>query len=406
MLNRVRTLQEGTLPAAQKRLWFQFMDKAINMSDFQENILAAYTSSVGRRGLAFEMTKRMAGLVSSWRSISVAAVENSLRHRSVSVSSDEPLLVGLLLGLDVLRILDGPKDSRMNRMWSLASAARRGIPQDIIFRIGPRLHEPGFRWAPATLLVQEPTSRILQLRDNVNESAVLSKDGLLVRRPGRRISLPPRPRNLPPVLWNCIKSMSQDVLYMRGAQSTWYTVKRRLPVEQDHYLSDKNLCATLRGERDLELIQLEDLDGPEATKKVSFGLITGRMNEDQETKFVQTRLHILIGIVQRGRMPLFESAFQLSKELTYVWSAYQVPHTNPTNPAVDAEVDQRFIAFLHSELDRIVASEDGKEALRKAEQSSMSATPAFLKETILWWLLGNYANLEEDAAPPQLWCID
>ena len=43
----------------------------------------------------------------------LATIEAALQHRSVSVASDEPLLIGTLLDLNVAKILDGPEKTRI-----------------------------------------------------------------------------------------------------------------------------------------------------------------------------------------------------------------------------------------------------------------------------------------------------
>ena len=105
----------------------------------------------------------------------LGSVETGLQHRSVTVPSDEPLLIANLLHLDVTYILNGPcpltncanvgcDHSRIHRLWLLMPKAFRGIPRNVLLRIGPRLSEPGFRWAPSTLLYQESVNDTLQPR--------------------------------------------------------------------------------------------------------------------------------------------------------------------------------------------------------------------------------------------------
>lgn len=56
----------------------------------------------------------------------------ALEHWSVSVPSDEPLLIGNLMHLDIEKILRSPADLRMQTMWSLLWSVPRGIPQNIL----------------------------------------------------------------------------------------------------------------------------------------------------------------------------------------------------------------------------------------------------------------------------------
>lgn len=56
-------------------------------------------------------------------------VENllqALEHQSVSVPSDEPLLIGDLMHLYIEKIFQSPADLRMQRIWSLLWSVPRG----------------------------------------------------------------------------------------------------------------------------------------------------------------------------------------------------------------------------------------------------------------------------------------
>ena len=193
---RLWTLQEGILPAKNHRLSFVFKDQVMNAQKLTHKMFRE--SSVGRKGLAQSINIRMMNFApgppieyDGDRREDLGTIEPGLRHRSVSVSSDEPLLIANLLDLDVTSILIGPcplancaksncDHSRIHRMWLLMPAAFRGIPRNVLLRVGPRLSEPGFRWAPSTLLYDEvsnlPLSR--RMRDKKTSGSVFgSKRG-------------------------------------------------------------------------------------------------------------------------------------------------------------------------------------------------------------------------------------
>lgn len=120
LMRRLWTLQEGALPAKNHRLWFQFRDKATNIRNMRLHIRDAYFSSIGRRGLARDMLRQVGSFTSifakdpDYRGADLETVVAGLQYRSVSISSDEPLLIGALLDLNLGTILNGPKSRRMN----------------------------------------------------------------------------------------------------------------------------------------------------------------------------------------------------------------------------------------------------------------------------------------------------
>ena len=93
----------------------------------------------------------------------LGSVEASLRDRSVNEASDEPPLIANLLDRDVANIIKGPcplasctsvdcDHSQIHRLWLLMPTAFRGIPRTVLLRVGPRMSEPGFRWARNTVI--------------------------------------------------------------------------------------------------------------------------------------------------------------------------------------------------------------------------------------------------------------
>ena len=106
-MRRLWTLQEGTLPAAKKRLWFQFRDQALNLHSLRQQVANIFNNDWSRRGMATDILGRMRIFLTFFQNdmgADLAMVDRAFRHRSVSVPSDEPLLIGTLLGLDVAGI--------------------------------------------------------------------------------------------------------------------------------------------------------------------------------------------------------------------------------------------------------------------------------------------------------------
>ena len=184
----------------------------------------------------------------------LSIIEKALRDRSVSVSADEPLLTGNLLALNVEKILDGPAESCVHRMWSFMPSARRSIPKDILFRLGPRLKEEGFRWAPSTMLdIHEGRlSELESKRDGDNQGIPTPRD-LQVSLCGYKLLSPPRPKGLPANPWNIIKD--KDFVYMREEDGVSYIVHRWVSSASSSggdFLFGDNLCDIVHRDEDSE----------------------------------------------------------------------------------------------------------------------------------------------------------
>ena len=206
--SRLWTLQEGALAATDSRLAFLFRDRAISLRYLTQKILQLSTTDVGRIGVATNTLTR----IHSFSAVSyevdgkqhgdLGSIETGLQNRSVSVPSDEPLLIANLLDLDVVDILNGPcplancagfgcNHSRIHRLWLLMPTAFQGIPKTILHRVGPRLSEPGFRWAPSTLLYKEPTNPMLQSRAQSKKTDITTTDSIFTSRLSNSVSIMP-----------------------------------------------------------------------------------------------------------------------------------------------------------------------------------------------------------------------
>lgn len=137
-MRRLWTLQEGSFA---KKLWCQFQDRAIELQVISSALYRIFATEIGRKGLVLDLLTNANG----WTVFSpnknpsdrnpspdVVNLLQALEHRSVSVPSDEPLLIGNLMHLDIEKILRSPADLRIQTMWSLLWSVPRGIPQNIL----------------------------------------------------------------------------------------------------------------------------------------------------------------------------------------------------------------------------------------------------------------------------------
>ncbi|KAL9614296.1 MAG: hypothetical protein Q9167_001179 [Letrouitia subvulpina] len=80
-----------------------------------------------------------------------AALKNMLRalaHRTTSRDGDETICIATFMGLDPTPLLAEPTGDRMRKLICSLPV----LSKSFLFAFGPRLQDPGFRWAPETFL--------------------------------------------------------------------------------------------------------------------------------------------------------------------------------------------------------------------------------------------------------------
>jgi hypothetical protein len=143
---RLWTLQEGRLAAD---LYIQFRDRAVPISEiiaeqptadqFAIEKLTGFISSTGQ--LLGTRFKRQEHIRQTFMDLVV-----DLSHRSVTDPLDEPICIATLLSLNLEEFKSG-RPTMKDVLFRVSE-----LPEDIIFVQSPRLIDPGFRWAPSTLL--------------------------------------------------------------------------------------------------------------------------------------------------------------------------------------------------------------------------------------------------------------
>lgn len=427
-MRRLWTLQEGALPAVTNRLWFQLAHKAVNLRELRMNARDKIFSSISRRGLALDMFKR----ISSFSDISfeknstrpqadLGKVIEALHHRSVSIPSDEPLLIGNLLGLDAAQILNGKDDAvslRMNRLWRLMSSALHGIPSNILFRAGQRLAEPGLRWAPATLLAAEDPHIYIESSESENEQGILTpSDGLLVHLHGFRLSLASPAKGLPSLHKSIAQLDDPNRLCMKDDAGSWCLMRRNLPVKQDSFLTNKTLAETILESENMWIVHPGSKfpRNPNSKAQSLIGLIvkveTGGTAEKEEKGFKKAyaKLHVKIGQVGASASAWFALATKISAQLASDSPALRklaaIENDLAEHSLSSSSSSLKTIALqeLASEIHQMAANEETKEAIVAAGNKFDVIELENLITTVLW---GQYVCMQETTPKTQRWCVD
>ena len=423
-MRRLWTLQEGALPAVTHRLWFQLTHKAVNLREFRTNARDKYLSSLGRGGLGRDMLRRLGSFADIFLRDSLthpradlAKVIEALHHRSVSVLSDEPLLIGNLLGLDAAQILnggDGAVARRINRLWRLIPSGVHGIPNDILFRVGPRLTEPGLRWAPATLLIDNDVNPMIQSSVKEEDHAILTpSDGLFVRLRGFRLSLAPGVKGLDSPHKSIEQLARPNHIWMKDDAGSWYQISRRFPVEQDRFLTDRTLAEVILQGKNLWVILL-DPRPPVSTMQRSRGLIvdveTGERAEKEGlvVKKARTKLHISADPIQQSTSAEFALATAFSTQLISNSPALQKlaaieDGIDEQSSSLSPSSKEDTLEELASEIHQLATTEEARKAVAA---DGRDFNFKMMKELIAMMLQSRYLCMGEKVPNGQPWCVD
>jgi hypothetical protein len=172
-MRRLWTLQEGKLASD---LYIQFKDEAVPILELVEKPLRG---SARWMDTTFDLLEHYSKVIlepflTDHRDSKDPFLDliSELTFRSVTVSTDEPICIAILLELDLDSFESSPTMMDIYRSYHT-------LPQGLLFVPSPRLDVLGFRWAPSTFM----SAKFAHLgRDPENvPSATLDDRGLHVR---------------------------------------------------------------------------------------------------------------------------------------------------------------------------------------------------------------------------------
>ena len=425
-MRRLWTLQEGALAAVTNRLWFQLARRAVNLRELRINARDRYFSSIDRRGLGGDMLRRLGSFAnifldnnSTHPRADLGKVVEALHHRSVSVASDEALLIGNLLGLDAAQILsggDGTAGRRMNRLWRLLPSAVHGIMSDLLFRVGPRLAEPGLRWAPATLLIDNDVNKfILSSGEEEDQASLTPSDGLFVRLHGFRLLLPLAIKGLPSPRESIGKLNSREYLWAKDDAGSWYQFARSLPVEQDEFLTDKTLAEViLKGDNLWVLHPNPEFPRPlTSTGQSTTGLIVEVIREEEAgkegtpVKIARAKLHINLAPWRTHASAEFALGTTLSAQLIADSPTLVILATMEDSLDVPSwimpSLKKTALEELRKEIRQMAISAEAKNPTATDGRRLDFGLVESVIKMVVW---GEYLCMGEKATKSQGWCVD
>jgi hypothetical protein len=259
-LKRVWTLEEGALA---KRLWFQFADKALSLTELKAKMETIWPNNLQQKIIFFDIRYEIDRIEQFFQTKgydgsgpNLKTLDEALLHRTISNASDEPICIGTLMRLSAKAILapgddildalrenddldeDGQhllqlklRDARMKIVWKLLAEKFKSLPAQIIFFEERRIDAQGFRWAPRSFLQAEnvylsPTLRKVRWDDS--QPGVVTERGLQVSYPGFRLHLAQYNDGKPRNPWRGRKRLPEDGIPFRDSSSgEWYKVSTK-----------------------------------------------------------------------------------------------------------------------------------------------------------------------------------
>lgn len=397
---RMWTLQEGALPKSHEQVWFRFLDRCVSMQDLIRHMQRDLYKNPFRHGLSIDMFSYFEDIRSKWTEGVVPAITRmgiAFKNRNVSYTHDEPLLLGMMLDLDVLHILHGPDETRMQRMWSLMPGANGGIPEGIIFRSGRRLGARGFRWAPATFLEGDETLDMMMVPVRLARTGVLIDRGLLVPMSGYKIERAKLPLNSNP--WG-IEQKEAGPFVLRGEDRCYLMMST-----EDNNLSPTSLVQLTIEERNLYVLHPRDKLPPQDDEALGAtrALLVELDSEDQGngTKYVRSLRHVSLGRWPRPECNLHEAAHRCASQLAASDLGRNYIYSTSDSESIDIACAHLFT----TEVNRLVMQLDDSviESARSYPEQDVRAT---LKTEAAFLFSMGSISIGPRSADSQQWCVD
>lgn len=423
-MTRLWTLQEGALPARKKKLWFQFAKTALPARSLYDHIIEVHRTDISRRGVMDSVQGRFYVLTSLFDHSTMwnedtrfRKVMVGLMYRSVTVPSDEPLLIATLLGLDLSRILASEPIRRMSILWQMIGTSKFGINKFIIFHLGAKIDERGFRWALQSLLPRD-SHYFVPVPNGQEDRGFLTTDpnakGLVVELAGLRVGMAVPTAGLPTQFVGFDSLPTNDVfrhqLLLKGYDRHWYYLKHRLHGEQDCPPELEEMHATISGlSKPWILYGGSQSQFPETTKGYHGILVETAADQPLQSKgitCVEIKSQVSFGVLPPGLTQHVEAAYCLAHQLAESAAARRCVDLAAGSPEQNNALRLEAFEDLARELERLARTPLAIETLAASGISADEQGFARFTEYIDRMYSGIYLHIEEYAPGNRNWCVD
>ena len=414
-VRRLWTLQEAALSLEDARIWFQFKETAVNIRPLFRGIYKIRSSCISRRGLTNDISQRMREFFayytpkSNGLGVDLQTIVEVLRFRSVSVASDEPLIIGNLFDLDMEDIIETSSyPLRMQMVWTLMPRVQNGIPRNIIYWVAPRLETAGFRWAPATFLNPLSTNFSLSVMEDAENPGTLTERGVCVSYPGYRVDPPIRSRILRSLARDSMQSKEIDHLHMRREDGKWFNVHSRLPKCNQDFLPCEDFDMALM-QPNLQLIHIpfeaEPSEFPErGTTDTVLGLLVNQIDDRSNVRYVNSLSHVMFSQVDDSTQIVLQAAYSLADTILKSNVVHKLTQFNEGNVEIDAAAKKAARESIGKEAERLACNADS--SVFAAASHLTERGQKWIEELILTTAIGAYGYLGHQTGEIQQWCVD
>jgi hypothetical protein len=300
-MRRLWTFQENILA---KKLRVVLRDGIANINNAASKIYtqhpgqpitaACYHHSIGLEASVFYRTvipaeERLLKEPDIPQGVSIGSVWESLQWRTTSWLSDEPICLAVALAIDLPLVLDTAEDQRMKKIFSLT----KGWPPYLIFAEYERFPEPGWKWAPRTLM--HPKSMSTPKLHHMNYTTCWHKEGLIVEFPGFVTDLG-QSRNMNVADQNPRINLNMTFFLKDRSTGAWYDCFRndqRIESFDESYL-------TIRGLMKPAVILSCPVEGlspaDKATPQLWDGLLVDVKKHEDDILFCDYVVKVLVGL--------------------------------------------------------------------------------------------------------------
>ncbi|EGX96191.1 HET domain protein [Cordyceps militaris CM01] len=242
-MRRLWTLQEAILPGS---LCIQFEDKAVSASDLMRDLYLAGINDMRLLRIWHDLLNEFnyiqnfdtasRSLEDTYFKPQLVALQRSIHFRTVSVQSDEPLCIAVLMNLQIeglTLMTDGER--RMARVWATLAETLGGISTSLVFFLEETLSLKGWRWAPKSLLGSLGEDSTLGMDERSLRFSVPlpltplslgtpTPRGLRMRAQGAYLTVTPIRDHFDVQPWAGVtkRSIEAHVLIYREATKEWY----------------------------------------------------------------------------------------------------------------------------------------------------------------------------------------
>lgn len=427
-MTRLWTLQEGALPARKNKLWFQFTKTALPVRTLYRHLVKVSETDIQRRGVVDGVIGRFHTFTNLFdvqstenRAAEMKNIMRGLFYRSVTVPSDEPLIIATLLALDLSPILAVEPAERMNVLWRIIGTSPSGIDNHILFHMSPKLHERGLRWAPQSLLSVDSHFAIPIPGEQENRGFLATdrrSKGLVVELAGLRISVAKHPKGLPQQLagFDSISrnDINRDRLLLKDCRGRWYFTAHRLLEPSDHTPALEELYAVIsRLSTPWILYRGSSSSIPDYTKGYQGLLVEGAEEQEQEANEQQSPNNKLTCVAIRSQVGFFHVPAEMNQ---ICQAAYHLAQDLASSPAArrlesalkdpDDPVYREAFQDLCLEAQRLSRSPFAMDALAKSGNGADERGINRLGEYVERVYRGVYFQIEEYAPGGRKWCVD